>query len=66
MIRPQFNLTTCLWRLYDTHEIKSILRQLSDLKVGACSGLTLHLDKLSVLSLSMEAVLSIPAFKGEG
>ena len=38
---------------------KSTLR-LPSLKARACSGLTLHFDKLSVLSLSKEAVLYTP------
>ena len=33
-------------------------------KAEACSGLTLHFDKLSVLSVPKEAALSVPAFKG--
>jgi hypothetical protein len=50
-------------KLYDTHEIKSILR-LSGINAGACSGSTLHFDRLSVLSLSTEAVRSVSALKG--
>ncbi len=38
--------------------------RLPGLKAWACSELTLHFGKISVLSLSMEAALLNPALKG--
>jgi len=39
--------------------------RLPGLEAKACSGLTLHFDRLSVLSLPKEAALSHPFFKNE-
>ena len=49
--------------IYQNQISLSTLR-LPGLKAVACSGLTLHFDRLSVLSLPKEATLLYPAFKG--
>jgi len=43
---------------------KDVNPSTSQINAGVCSGLTLHFDKLSVLSLPKEAALPYPAFKG--
>jgi hypothetical protein len=46
-----------------SYEINS--SALSGLKAGACSGLILHFDKLSVLSLPKEVPLLTPSLRAE-